>query len=216
MAELEFATDVTRIDIGTRELAIEQLADLDAMARASLLAGQTGADRPFWAYLWPSSSALAQLIGRIPDLSGRRVLDLGSGVGAAGIAAATRGAQVVLADIRPEAGMLGARNAARNGVEVKTCVLDWNAPPEGFGVFDGILAADVLYDDGMLRGVLRFIRKHLAPNGMAWIADPMRIQAGGVTGAALLHGLESRSTILIAGQTMTGGVTLYEFWRRSR
>jgi 2-polyprenyl-3-methyl-5-hydroxy-6-metoxy-1,4-benzoquinol methylase len=213
---VEFATEVIDLDIGSRHLSVEQLANLDAIARVSVIAGQTGTDRPFWAYLWPSARSLAGLIGRLPDLSGKRVMDLGSGVGAVGLAAAARGATVVLADIREEAASLGQKNAVRNGLAVETRVFDWDHPPTDLGEFDGITAADVFYDDGMMRGVLRFMRHHLKKDGLAWIADPMRIQPGGVAGAARLNGFECTSTILVPGQTMTGGVTLYEFWRRPR
>jgi hypothetical protein len=78
------------------------------------------------------------------------------------------------------------------------------------------LAADVLYEDGMLRAVIRFIKKHLAQDGIAMIADPMRIADGGVAGACRLHGLDAIDSILVPGKTLTGGVVLYEIQRRVR
>ena len=171
-------------------------------------------DRPFWAYLWPSASAAARLIWSGPQLDGKRVLDLGCGLGAAGFAAAAKGATAMLADIRPEAIALAEKNAATNGLQIEARVVDWDDPPPDLGRFDGIVAADVLYDDGMLRGVLRFMRHHLAPGGRGLIADPMRVLPGGLTGAARLHGLESTAWVHSPGTSVIGGVTFYELWKK--
>ena len=116
--------------------------------------------------------------------------------------------------IRPEAIRLVTHNAARNGASLTARVVDFHEPPEDLGLFDAILGADILYDDGMLRGVLRFIRRHLAPGGLAILADPMRVLPGGVAGAARLSGLEGSSTVLRPGTVVSGGITLYELWRR--
>ena len=54
--------------------------------------GEDDAD-PYWCRPWPSALALAQLLTAQPELvRGRRVLELGCGLGLAGIAAARAGA----------------------------------------------------------------------------------------------------------------------------
>ncbi len=68
---------------------------------------------------------------------GRRVLELGSGVGTAGIAAAIGGAdRVILTDINSTALRLASANAALNGLvgeggsgAVSVAHLDWGSPP---------------------------------------------------------------------------------------
>lgn len=193
------------MELAGRTLVLESSAEIDPDYQA-----QGRADGPpFWAYLWPSAWALAAVISGGPELRGWRVIDLGCGLGLCGFAAALRGASVVLADIRPEAVRLAEKNARKNELPVEARVVDWNQPPADLGIFDGIVAADVLYDDGMLRGVLRFVRRHLSPRGLALITDPNRVLPGGVLGAARLHGLVAEALTLRPGVSLAGGVALY-------
>lgn len=195
-------------------MVLEQLAGLGALVHAAVLVESI--EVPFWGVLWPSAEALVQAVALWGDLSGKRILELGCGIGAVGIVAAALGADVTVSDIVPAAVALAERNAGNNGVTVRGRVFDWNAPPEDLGEFDGILAADVLYADGMLRGVLRFIRRHLAQGGHAVITDPMRVMEGGVAGACRLHGLVCASHVLRPGRSVTGGVTLHHLARRGQ
>lgn len=51
---------------------------------------------PYWATLWPSSIALAEEFYRRPSLvKGRHIVDIGAGVGLAGMSAAMNGARSV-------------------------------------------------------------------------------------------------------------------------
>jgi hypothetical protein len=62
-------------------------------------AGQDAAD-PYWARPWPSAVALAQELLRRPDLvAGRRVCEVGAGLGVATIAAALAGARRSIAKL---------------------------------------------------------------------------------------------------------------------
>lgn len=208
MSDREFVETIpVELDIGTRVLEIHQLDRLDERTRRSVV---RHTDAPYWGYLWPSARALARFIGERTDLAGKRVLDLGCGLGPLGVAAAARGAEVVVADIQPNAVDLAVANARRNQLVVEGRLFDFASPPEDLGRFDFVVAADILYEDGMLAGVLRFLRRHLGKHGAAWIADPMRVTPAGVQGAARLHGLEAASTVLCEGHTMTGGVMLHE------
>src|SRR5689334_9914949 len=82
---------------------------------------------PYWAELWPSSVALARAVGA-RALRGARTLELGCGLGLASIAAARAGGRVLATDWSPDAIRFTNDNAARNGVELETELVDWNAP----------------------------------------------------------------------------------------
>ena len=95
----------------------------------------------YWAFCWGSGLALARFLLERPEwVRGRSVLDLGSGSGVGGIAAALAGARrVVACDTDPDARLASAANAALNGVDVETSA-------SLGGQWDVLLMADVLYD----------------------------------------------------------------------
>jgi predicted nicotinamide N-methyase len=137
----------------------------------------------YWSVLWRSGVALARAVAA-SDVSGRRVVELGCGLGTPSLAAARGGADVLATDAYPEPLELLARNAAGNGVEVETAVADWYFPQPLVerAPFDLVLAADVLYIDAAVDELLGLLPR-LARE--AWIADP-----GRPGGAALLRRAE--------------------------
>jgi tRNA1(Val) A37 N6-methylase TrmN6 len=74
------------------------------------------------------------LAAATPARSGEHVIDLGAGVGAAGLALATRvpGAVVTLVEIDAELATLAAENAQRNELAARVLVLDVTAPARAF------------------------------------------------------------------------------------
>jgi predicted nicotinamide N-methyase len=127
---------------------------------------------PYWSVLWRSGVALARELDGM-SLNGRRVLELGCGLGVPSILAARAGARVLATDVCVEALALLERNAEANGVRIETAVFDW-ADPEDLvrsGPFDLVLAADVLYDPAATAPLLALLPR-LAPE--AWVADPGR------------------------------------------
>ncbi|MEO8605481.1 MAG: hypothetical protein ABI629_23125, partial [bacterium] len=72
-----------------RATALERFVDVEALLRAD-----APPEPPYWMHLWPGALALARLLATIPDLgAGRRVLELGCGLGLPAVLAARRGAQ---------------------------------------------------------------------------------------------------------------------------
>jgi predicted nicotinamide N-methyase len=126
---------------------------------------------PYWAVMWQSGVALAREIeAGAPDLGGKRVIELGCGLGLPSLAAARAGAEVLATDADPEALELLERNARTNGVELHTATLDWGEPGD-VDRFDLVLGADVLYERASVGLLLRLLPR-LAKT--AWIADPGR------------------------------------------
>lgn len=110
----------------------------------------------YWAFCWGSGLALARYLLSKPEaVAGLSVLDVGSGSGIAGIAAALAGAERVIAcDIDADARLASQTNAALSGVTIEICDDLANAP-----ICDVALLADVLYDRSNLP-LLALTRQH--------------------------------------------------------
>lgn len=130
---------------------------------------------PYWAEIWPSALALARYLASQP-LSGRRIVELGCGVGLPGVVALDRGAEVLVTDHYEAALDFTSYNAQINtGREPRTGHLDWHEPPvERPERFDLLVAADVLYERRNVPSLAALISALLAPGGEALLADPRR------------------------------------------
>ena len=131
-------------------------------------------DPPFWAAAWPGGQALARHVLDHPSLvSGRSVLDLGTGSGLVAVAAAMAGAaDVVASEVDPYGRTAVAVNADLNGVgpiRVVGDLLDGPAP-----IADVVLAGDVCYDREMTERVLPFLAAARATGAEVLLGDPGR------------------------------------------
>jgi predicted nicotinamide N-methyase len=139
---------------------------------------------PYWAELWPSAVALARVLARRP-LTGRRVLELGCGLGLPAIVAALGGGRVLATDWSPDAVAMTAGNAARNGAALATAVFRWDDPPEALGPpWPLVLASDVLYEPRNIGMLLALLPRATAAGGEVWLADPGRAPAARFLAAA--------------------------------
>jgi predicted nicotinamide N-methyase len=158
-----------------RELAL--LAPRDGEALLSEEAFEHEEFLPYWAELWPSGLALARVIARRP-LTGRRVIELGCGLGLPAIAAALAGGRVLATDWSEDAVAMTARNAERNGAELSVAVYRWDAPPEPLGPrWPLVLGSDLLYEARNVPALLDLLPRLTATGGEVWLADPGRAPA---------------------------------------
>jgi predicted nicotinamide N-methyase len=133
---------------------------------------------PYWADLWASSPVLARHLRRRPGLAGQELLELGCGLGLAGIAAAQAGAAVVMTDFEEDALEFARFNAAMNLdpgelSRVTFRCMDWREAeiPE---TFDVIMGADITYDRSDFYPLITLVRRVLRPGGTFILADPDR------------------------------------------
>lgn len=181
---------------------------LDALTQEEF--DRSDARMPYWAVLWPSASALAEaVLDAGPGLAGRRVLDLGCGLGLVGLAALHRGAHVVFLDWEPVAVEAARASAWANGFSShESVVADWRSPPP-LEPFDVILAADVLYEARNGPAVARFLAKHLVPDGEARIADPDRLHAKDFPSDLAAAGLVARARAPLPPRDDAKSLTLW-------
>jgi len=102
---------------------------------------------PYWAELWPSGVALARHVATL-GLEGKRVLELGCGLGLPSLAAALGGAHVLATDWAEDAIELLRRNAERNDVPLRVAQVRWSEPEPLLRAapWDIVLGADLLYE----------------------------------------------------------------------
>ena len=129
---------------------------------------------PYWAELWPAGRMLAKAVLREPWADGRHALEIGCGLGLAGIAALSRGLRVTFSDVDALAVRFAAANARLNGFAAfDTAAIDLRSPPAGLTV-DVLLGSDLMYEQRHVDPLVAFIAAVLAPGGVALIADPDR------------------------------------------
>ena len=136
--------------------------------------GGAGESPPFWAAAWPGGQALARYVLDTPAaVTGRAVLDLGSGSGLVALAARLAGARSVLAsDVDPFSRTAVGVNAGLNGVGGISVTGDvLGRDPAGIDV---VLAGDVCYDREMTERVLPFLAAARAGGAEVLIGDPGR------------------------------------------
>jgi predicted nicotinamide N-methyase len=136
---------------------------------------------PYWAEIWPSGIALAAAIAHRPErIRGRRVLELGCGVGITAAIALVHGACLTVTDYAPESLLLARMTCLRHtGREPDaTRQINWRDPSiadlTAEGRYDVILGADLLYERRDVAPLLGAIDALLAPTGALWLAEPGR------------------------------------------
>jgi predicted nicotinamide N-methyase len=129
---------------------------------------------PYWADLWPSSLALARYLWEAVDLQGVEVLELGCGMGLAGIAASRKGGVVTFSDYEADALAFTRYNAYRNGCpQAIVRHLDWHAPTLN-QTYAVIMASDVLYERATFQPLMQLLHRALGPDGHFILAEPNR------------------------------------------
>jgi predicted nicotinamide N-methyase len=139
---------------------------------------------PYWADLWASARMLAKVVLREPwlKLSQRfgtplDVLEVGCGLGLAGIAGLARGLRVTFSDCDEAAVKFAASNAALNGFrDYKLLPIDFRSPPTNLA-FPVVIGSDLMYEERLVKPLVDFIDRTLLDGGVAFIADPDRMAA---------------------------------------
>ncbi|MFO0936751.1 MAG: 50S ribosomal protein L11 methyltransferase [Gemmataceae bacterium] len=139
---------------------------------------------PYWSELWPAGRMLARAIVR-EDWSAMEskfgqplhALEIGCGLGLAGIAALAKGMKVTFTDVDEMAAVLAGNNAKLNGFhQYETKAIDVRSVPEGLQV-PILFASDVLYEPRLIGPVVQFVKQALQPGGVCLVGDADRISA---------------------------------------
>jgi len=177
----KYALTTSEIAVDDRAWKITAVPDQDAL----LDAVDDLNHFPFGLLLWESAVGLARFFsaGSVP-LAGKRVLELGAGVGLPGLVAASLGASVTQTDYQQDALLLATINALQNlpsgisphaqlPVQFLSDWRTWKHPAR----YDLILGADILYERSLHYHLMQIFTNNLEQNGTLLLADPGRPQA---------------------------------------
>jgi len=146
---------------------------IDACERQD--AGEQGVIDPFWATTWRAAAGLDRFLDSL-DLEGLPVLELGCGTGHVGIAAALRGADVMLTDGVDDPLHLVRLSTypIRQRCQVQRLRFGRDRLQRTFPI---IVGSDVTYLRELWPQLLQCFRDHLDPCGIVLLSDPFRIIA---------------------------------------
>lgn len=167
----------TRHAVGGHVYRLRVLSDKQQFADPDGHGARIGISSAQWSLfgqVWPAGRLLAQAMQRF-DIAGKRILELGCGIGLASLVLQKRGADVVASDMHPLAEVFLAYNAALNGLPALSYrQLRWDMPLPALGRFDVIVASDVLYERDSAEALCAVIAHHAGTRAEVVITDPGR------------------------------------------
>jgi len=163
--------------IGEMDLRVAQVDRVDDMVREVYPeAVSVHGDAPVWMITWPAALALAEYLVLNEEAAGRRVLELGCGTAAPGIALERAGARVVCTDYDPLALATAGHNAGLNGCRaLETHLLDWYGPDLAAG-FDLVVGSEIVYFEKSFSPLLSVLLKYTSSGGQVILSDQGRPQ----------------------------------------
>ncbi len=136
--------------------------------------GISSATWPLFGVVWPSSIVLTNFM-RSYDFSGKRILEIGCGIGLASLFLNHNHADISATDIHPEAEEFLVRNTnLNNGKEIPFERASWDDLNTSLGKFDLIIGSDLLYEKENISSLAKFINRHTKACAHVVIVDPGR------------------------------------------
>jgi len=199
-------TVTTPFAFGGKEVRLVRPADPDRLlVDPGVLAWNARDDyMPYWAYLWPGAYLLAAAVAREAWPAGAGALELGCGLGLAGLVGIASGLRVRFTDYDGAPLDFVGRSAEASGFDpdtYSTALLDWREPP--VASYPVILGADVLYERRLVPLVVGVLSRMLAPDGVALVAGPYRVATEDLEASLAPAGLVAESAP-IASRTEKG------------
>lgn len=188
-----YATRLLTVRLGGHDYRIRALSDLQQFADPTGQAHRAGISSSLWSLfgqVWPSGRVLAEAMSGF-DVAGKRILELGCGLGLSSLVLAKRGADVVASDHHPLAESFLAYNAGLNDLPAVTYRdLPWQVPDATLGSFDLIIGSDILYERDHAAQVAAMMLRHANPDAELLVTDPGRGNSGPFTRAMAEQGYE--------------------------
>jgi predicted nicotinamide N-methyase len=191
-----YTTSINNVHLGGQDLRIRALSDATQYADVQGHADRAGISSAQWGHfgqLWPSGVVLAEAMCSFA-VDGKRVLEIGCGLGLASLVLARRDADITASDHHPLAEQFLAYNAGLNGLTMPVYRdLPWSAIAGELGSFDLIIGSDILYERGQSATLAGLLDRLANARAEIVISDPGRGNGGRMTRALIAQGYRAES-----------------------
>ncbi len=165
------------IEFGNIDIHLCTLRDKQQFSDPEGIAQKLGISSALWPIfgtIWPSSMVLAHYISHY-QTEGKRILEVGCGMGLSSLLLNKQQADITATDYHPEAEFFLQRNTKLNNDKLIAfeCV-NWIDSTDNLKRFDLIIGSDLLYEDEHAQQLANFINNHAKPNCEVIIVDPGR------------------------------------------
>lgn len=165
------------IEFGELDVHLRTLRDrqeFDDPDGAAEKLGVHPASWPLFGVVWESGEALAHLMQDF-EIGGKRILEVGCGIGLASLLLSQRGADITATDHNPDAGVFLLENVKLNGGQPIPFVrTGWSEAVSDLGRFDLIIGSDLLYDPQCVPMLSAFVHQHARDRCEIILIDPGR------------------------------------------
>ena len=172
-----YTTRELTVCLGGHDYRIRALSDLQQFADPHHLAHRAGISSALWSLfgqVWPAGRVLAEAMCT-HDIAGKRILELGCGLGLSSLVLQRRHADITASDHHPLAESFLHHNAAQNQLStIGYRDLRWEVPDATLGRFDLIIGSDILYESGHAELLAAMMLRHALPDVEVLITDPGR------------------------------------------
>ncbi|MBN1655932.1 MAG: methyltransferase domain-containing protein [Deltaproteobacteria bacterium] len=175
--ENRFGLRVKSHRIGEMDIKVAEVDRVDEMVcEIYPEAVTTHGDAPVWMITWPASFGLAEYLLHSQSVEGLKILELGCGTAATGIALAKGGADVICTDYDPLALTLARFNAKLNRCSsISIRLLDWYKPDLNES-FDLVVGSEVVYFEKSYLPLVSVLKHYARSDGKIFLSDQQRPQ----------------------------------------
>ncbi|MES9962374.1 MAG: methyltransferase [Candidatus Sedimenticola sp. 20ELBAFRAG] len=181
---MPFRVRYRTIEFGETDIHVRTLRDRQQFSDSEGVASRLGissATWPLFGVIWDSGQVLAHLMFDY-EIQGKRILEVGCGIGLASLVLNHRLADITATDHHPEAGSFLKINVKLNdGDKIPFIRSDWGDDDNDLGLFDLIIGSDLLYERDHIGLLSDFIDHHAKAHCEVIIVDPGRRQQSAFT-----------------------------------
>nr|WP_221435196.1 methyltransferase domain-containing protein [Thalassotalea piscium] len=165
------------IEFGDIDIHLRTLRDKNQFSDDNNEAKNLGINSTLWpifGVIWPSSIVLANYMNHF-NTQGKRILEIGCGIGLTSLMLNKRHDDITSTDMHPEVQRFLDKNTHLNrDADIPFYRTNWADLCPELKTFDVIIGSDILYEDEHIDLLIAFIERHANPACEVILVDPGR------------------------------------------